>query len=403
VGRLLSECSTLVHFYNQLIVPRDAYRLLAQAAPQLVTLSSNPLDMKLPVNNTETLKLGSFPPPSQPLLTYAQQDFPKVCYWRRSEWKKQNKTAKAETPMNEKAPERGGTRAAGGENVAMLFIEDANGVAVDGFRASEIRSHARSLFVEIASKTERPETWGTASVVIQRYFNHEMATRFPEFRYCELDWKVHKVATDAYPHWNPPAKKVKQEISDTTTLSQASKKRPLASSTSSTKSKKAKLAPSPSTPVTTATVPALAVLHQSSPSLETLVPSSPPSTTALISCASAMSTAVPSVVSSSALSSTALNPPLVTSTPSPPSLNQDVAADVILDPDNNVCKDDSPPMPDSLPVDNSPSSVELPHTHNSRTQVAAGSDLADGVDEANGIQDGIGITQRKASHRFPAA
>jgi hypothetical protein len=70
------------------------------------------------LNTADTTKLGVFPPSSQPLLTCIQKDFPNVRYWRKSEWKKRDKAAKSETAMNEKAPERGGTRAADGPGEA---------------------------------------------------------------------------------------------------------------------------------------------------------------------------------------------------------------------------------------------------------------------------------------------
>ena len=49
-----------------------------------------------------------------------------------------NKKANNSTTVKQKALERGGTRMANDENVSMRFIEDAEGVAIGGYRAQDI-------------------------------------------------------------------------------------------------------------------------------------------------------------------------------------------------------------------------------------------------------------------------
>lgn len=86
------------------------------------------------------------------------------------------------------------------------------------------------------------KTWGMASIVIQNYFNRrEMAICFPELQYYELDWKAHKIATEAYPHWTPPTKKVKQEVNKVSTIFKSSKKHPHSPTVVSKKAKKLSL------------------------------------------------------------------------------------------------------------------------------------------------------------------
>jgi hypothetical protein len=80
------------------------------------------------------------------------------------------KDTKDMTTVNQKAPKKGNTQAADGENVTMQFIEDANGRMIVRHRAGEIRKHAHSIFNDIAKWTTPPGTWGGVSSVMQDYY-----------------------------------------------------------------------------------------------------------------------------------------------------------------------------------------------------------------------------------------
>ena len=180
---------------------RDAYTTLANATPQLRTLVSSPLDIKPGSSNRSSM---IFPVSSQAAPTLNVADYPSLQFWNKSAWKKHVKSTKDTTTVNQKAAKKGSTRAADGENVTMQFVEDADGRMIDGYRAGEIRKHARSIFNDIAKYTSPPATWGAASSIMRDYYHQQMYRRFPEVQYCDLDWKAEKIASEAYTHWTPP-------------------------------------------------------------------------------------------------------------------------------------------------------------------------------------------------------
>ena len=134
-----------------------------------------------------------------PLL---RADYPNVNFWTRHAWTAASKKANDSTTVKQKAAERGGTRMANDENVSMRFVEDAEGIAIGGRRAQDIRRHMRSVFNHLADQPGGPApTWTGYAGVKQQYYYHEMGNLFPELRLCELSWKADKLAIDAYPSW----------------------------------------------------------------------------------------------------------------------------------------------------------------------------------------------------------
>ena len=210
--------------------------MLANAAPQLTTLASNPLDIKPRISGGSS----AIPSSTQSTPALNPADYPAVQFWNKSEWKKHIKSLKDTTTVNQKAAKKGGTRAAGGENVAMQFVEDAKGRMIDGHRAGEIRKHARSNFNDIAKWTTPPSTWGSASSVMRSYYHQQMYFRFPEVQYCDLDWKAEKIASEAYTHWNRPETTTVKLEADTASRPATRTKHPRSPSTVSTQLKKQK-------------------------------------------------------------------------------------------------------------------------------------------------------------------
>lgn len=96
---------------------------------------------------------------------------------------------------------RGRTRASLNVNVTMQYVELEDGTAIDGDRASEIRKFARAIWVSLGKRGLAPAKWGQAVVETRKEYCHEMNLRFPELRFCDLDWKSDLVATDNYPSW----------------------------------------------------------------------------------------------------------------------------------------------------------------------------------------------------------
>ncbi|PPQ94902.1 hypothetical protein CVT25_004370 [Psilocybe cyanescens] len=97
--------------------------------------------------------------------------------------------------------QRGQGRSRAGINVSMRYIQDKDGQIIDGHRAREVRIHARAVFVGFAMQGKQFLSWGDADAISRRTFYNEMAIRFDELQYCDLDWKAEQIATDTFPGW----------------------------------------------------------------------------------------------------------------------------------------------------------------------------------------------------------
>ena len=96
---------------------------------------------------------------------------------------------------------RGKGRLSKGINVGMRYIETAEGLIVDGFKASEMRTFARSIWLSFTELRIAPSKWGQCTIQTRQYYCREMGIRFPELLLCELDWKADQVATQIYSGW----------------------------------------------------------------------------------------------------------------------------------------------------------------------------------------------------------
>ena len=103
--------------------------------------------------------------------------------------------------LNPTPPIRGNKRAANGENVLMSYVEDENGVGVDGHKATGMRSLMREIFAHLYSQGVHPRTWAKGDLIVQNFYRETMYRRFPELRLCEGSWKVDKIAIDNYSSW----------------------------------------------------------------------------------------------------------------------------------------------------------------------------------------------------------
>lgn len=132
---------------------------------------------------------------------------------------------------------RGRARASQNVNVAMRYVEMNDGNPIDGDRASEIRKFARAIWVSFGKRGRAPAKWGQADVETRKEYCQEMNSRFPELRFCDLDWKSEQVATDNYPSWYTTwasrRKEWKEENEEDMTNKGAQSKRPRKPSTQS--------------------------------------------------------------------------------------------------------------------------------------------------------------------------
>jgi hypothetical protein len=88
-----------------------------------------------------------------------------------------------------------------GINKNSKYIKGTDGKPVDGWKLRDIRAHAQAIWTSFQAVGRAPPTWGKADVEVTSAFHREMYTKFPEFAYCENDWKADQLATEHYPSW----------------------------------------------------------------------------------------------------------------------------------------------------------------------------------------------------------
>jgi hypothetical protein len=124
----------------------------------------------------------------------------------------------------------------------MRYIEGEDGNVIDGYRASEIRKFARSIWMQLANNSKAPKTWGKTDLESAKHYRQEMVRRFPELRLCAFDWKADQVATDNYPNWASTylnTGRIKDEVlgdTESSSLNSVPAKRPHVQSASSSTS-----------------------------------------------------------------------------------------------------------------------------------------------------------------------
>lgn len=166
-----------------------AYETLANRIPEL-------LKMKTMIGHQET-----------------REQNPNVKYWTRQEWTAANADRVADLDGGANTGTRGRTRAAQGINVNMKYIEDREGRPINGHLASDIRRHARAVFVGLAHKGFLFTSWTEADHNSLKTYYCEMAERFEELRLCANDWKAEMIALDVYRTWREQWQK-KQKKAD---------------------------------------------------------------------------------------------------------------------------------------------------------------------------------------------
>jgi hypothetical protein len=83
----------------------------------------------------------------------------------------------------------------------LSFLTDEDGDIVSKGRLQEMSTEARTLFNELYRYSHDPQTWGSHGRTAGAFFSNCMRQKFPEFRWCEGDWKVHAFAMVRYPNW----------------------------------------------------------------------------------------------------------------------------------------------------------------------------------------------------------
>jgi hypothetical protein len=200
---LYSKHVSYSHHLAPYISHRNAYNILvhsihstsvtqsAQAQASNDTLGLSFIKAETPLLSPHPLTLGL-------KASHSRDDFPEIKFWSKSDWT----TAKKDTVASFSRPgERGKTRAAKGENVAMSFIEDINGQPIDGHKATEIRKALRELWVEMDQAGLAPQTWSKVGHTILMNFRQRMYDQFPELTYCDGHWKLDRICMETYSQW----------------------------------------------------------------------------------------------------------------------------------------------------------------------------------------------------------
>jgi hypothetical protein len=171
-----------------------------------------------------------------------REDYPAVKYWYKHDWLNhlKNNTDSADVGM----AIRGKSLIAKGINKTVKYIEDMEGNPVDGYRVTDIRSHARGIWVNFQIAGRAPSSWGKADAGAASYYRREMRLKFFEFALCDNDWKADLLATESYPSWysnHIKSNAVKGELTDS---SLPIKRRATAEKSQAVPSKKAKVSSS---------------------------------------------------------------------------------------------------------------------------------------------------------------
>ena len=158
--------------------------------------------------------MASIPPsPASPPLS--ECDFPSVSFWTREKWTTHERVNN-NVSNGERTGERGGGKMAKGINISMQYVEDKDGMVVNGFRVKAILGASHQLFFQLRALDKHPKTWGAAGTETLRAYCQEMEHQFPELALCADNWKSKYIATQNYPSWyNSHGKeKIKVEVYD---------------------------------------------------------------------------------------------------------------------------------------------------------------------------------------------
>ncbi|KAJ7789223.1 hypothetical protein B0H14DRAFT_2627432 [Mycena olivaceomarginata] len=175
---------------------RNAYDALLQVVGPAMFLAQT----ASPSDGVDLTLAGFSGLPSTPAIpALSQADYPAVNFWHAHEYRAHVDQSKGESNTDGPKP-HGSCRAAQEINVTMCYVKDADGVVVNGFRATEIRGLATKLFALLANGAA-PASWNKGSLELQSKFSAEICRKFPEMGFCANDWKVQHMATRMYSSW----------------------------------------------------------------------------------------------------------------------------------------------------------------------------------------------------------
>ena len=170
--RIYTEISLYRNINLQL---NDILNTLANSRPSIPAAIAH-----APTSQVETTSL-TIPKCPDP---YDADDYPDVC-WHENDW-----ILHGEKQRN------------GGNTVSKLdFLTDHDGRTLSEKRMKVNTDSARQAWTQLYYHRLDPTSWKKKAEDAKQYFNAVMKAEFPEFRYCEGDWKIERFATIKYPDW----------------------------------------------------------------------------------------------------------------------------------------------------------------------------------------------------------
>ena len=114
-----------------------------------------------------------------------EADYPDVPYWRDSDW----------INHSDRQQDRGKT-------VCKLgFLTDKTGCPVSESHTKEFMAHAKQAWNELYQHHLDPSSWMKKTPRVALFFAHKMKAKYPEFCYCNGNWKLERFAIIKYPDW----------------------------------------------------------------------------------------------------------------------------------------------------------------------------------------------------------
>ena len=132
-------------------------------------------------NRPTTIDLGIIPTPA----TLKQDDYPDVPYWKKQDWDtfvERRKLANKNPPWN-------------------AFLTDQHGDVLSKQRYNELWADAKLAFNSLYYRRVDPTSWSKKTDLAATYFYNTITAKYPEFRLCEGNWKIHLWTTERYPDW----------------------------------------------------------------------------------------------------------------------------------------------------------------------------------------------------------
>ena len=134
-------------------------------------------------NQPPTIDLNIIPTP----VTLKQEDYPDVPYWRKQELdafvESSRKLAKINLPWN-------------------AFLTDQHGDVLSKQQYNELWADAKLSFNSLyIYRRVDPTSWSKKTDLATTYLYNTITAKYPEFRLCEGNWKIHLWTTERYPDW----------------------------------------------------------------------------------------------------------------------------------------------------------------------------------------------------------